>query len=951
MNIVKVPILFFLPLLLFVFGGKCDRSNFNYKSLNESHFAAYTVNLTEIAEKSANSKDTLPRGIHAFMKESDGEKRFPAYIRVMSGTVSPQPNSSNQVSCRPLSLVGEIGKEADWIMKDLANPATPNNIILLGPPGIDTDTRIFVIADRIASGCTDVPDALKDRSIIAIDFAKLKEESRNDALTPTEYLDFIKAIIDEFGRKNSIFYISNIDDLLSSEHIKVNPLLNLFLDYNANVIIESTREKFQQNFNPSLQKKVSTKSLHDFTVSELRDYLTEVYKVEERSSQVIVSPAEIDNIARLTKAFAPGIARGAADAAPGVLDVSMRVLAQVIEDARNNRIKNVDTQMVYEAVALNTLSNNRAEVTVSKSDVMKTANQDGYISDGAIDLLVGLEPKYFFNEKSREAASQKIAQALDSKFRDLNNTLGDLQTALSGLSGISTTTIAQAVASLGATLKEIDKNATDNNEKAAEISALIDITSRTLLSVETIATHSQPLALNILTIQKDMFTFLNDANQSSEKNYRLTRELDSRLADITSLIEADINQTKSLQTILNNFSKTFQPGGGIHQAFVDLNTTIQTEMLVQLSLLHQRFASGGEYAINVQNLLQIANATGNTRIQQLAARFANDPNQRGDIAQLFYDLESTLQAQVIDVLTAMLTSLTTAAAAGETPNIADQMAALKSANKKMDGKLATLVKALNDSSTGVNEKIALVESTLQTEVVDALTAMLTSLESSGDIANQVKALKSAYETMKTEFVPLTGKINNSTAIMGSFGNALKVNIFDQFQGMLSNVTNATKSGQPPNIANQMKELGNNMSVFLTELQKTLDLFKLDPTTGKPKGDLVRLVGELETHIFNLRSDLEFFPPIKSIDCPNWPAPGAQILIRSLTNPPESGDVGAECYKTSTDEQKGNKTCVFFTNHSVIKAVFGDSYVVDAESEVKNRGKTLYYKCKIKYIKQ
>ncbi len=460
-NIMKNQIIILLVLFVFISGSKCDRSAFNYQSADDEHYALYTVNLAEVAEKSSKSK----AGAHAFSKEKNEDKRFPAYVRVMSGASKRKSRNTtykstlfntnlNSDKCRPLGTVGAIGAEAQEIMDDLVNSKTPNNIVLVGQPGMDTDARILTIADRLAVKCEGTPDALKNRSIIAIDVAKLRKEKTTDPLA------LVKATLDRFSQKNVIFYISNADTLLSEaqkekDPLKAHPFLELFLNYKADVIIAASSEEYRKLFSyPTVQSKVSVVELHDLTVQELKSYLTAVAKAETMSSGVSVSAIEIENIARLTKAFAPGMK---IDSRLGVLEMSMHVLTRAVEIAKKGNYSSVSSELVYSAVALHT---GFTKLLVTSSEVAKRE-----LSNDDINMYVDVAPKYFVDAEVRKHFAEAIKLALQKEFDDIKAISGDVRKALAKLSGADAKTIADGITNLDRRLDSVQTTVNIDNIK------------------------------------------------------------------------------------------------------------------------------------------------------------------------------------------------------------------------------------------------------------------------------------------------------------------------------------------------------------------------------------------------------------------------------------------------------------------------------------------------------
>ncbi|MBM3886980.1 hypothetical protein FJ364_03535, partial [Candidatus Dependentiae bacterium] len=394
--------------VLSMLGNQCNLGS------NDKLGQRYIVNYSMIADRTLNERDETKRGIlglgieearrgeRQFLRR--GERRFPLYVDEVAG-LTPQFINEGQVvgySCtRPLE--SEIGLEVQKIISILSQvKSEKSNIVLIGHPGIDTDLRVYALAERLfpkdekgMPRCSGVPDNMVNQDIITVDFKLLSEEL--SGLNSEEYIDFISQnILNAFGN-NDIFYLRKIDTFLANKSIKINDLLNLFINHNAKVIIDSSAGNYTNYFDTSaIRAKVFEINLRDLTVAELESYLNKVAQVESIKEGISIPYGTVRKIARLTRAFLPGMDLRRNE---GALEVSVAILSRLIDEIKleNGSMNEEDgDKFVYEQINYNLSKDKRTLIATSE------ANDEQAYSDSAIDFYVDNESMYFVNAKARE---------------------------------------------------------------------------------------------------------------------------------------------------------------------------------------------------------------------------------------------------------------------------------------------------------------------------------------------------------------------------------------------------------------------------------------------------------------------------------------------------------------------------------------------------------------------
>lgn len=257
-------------------------------------------------------------------------------------------------------VIGRDG-EIRRVLQVLAR-RTKNNPLLIGEPGVGKTAIVEGIAQRIVSG--DVPDGLKDKSIISLDMGTLVAGTSYRG----QFEERLKAIIKEVTESNGevVLFIDEIHTLIgagatSGSMDAANILKPALARGELRLIGATTLDEYQKHIekDAALERRfqqvlVEEPSVED-TISILRG-LKEKYEVHHGvkiTDQAIVSAAELSN-RYITERFLPDKAIDLIDEAAARLRIDMDSMPQELDEIER-KIRQLE---IEKQALLNDLKNN-----------------------------------------------------------------------------------------------------------------------------------------------------------------------------------------------------------------------------------------------------------------------------------------------------------------------------------------------------------------------------------------------------------------------------------------------------------------------------------------------------------------------------------------------------------------------------------------------------------------
>lgn len=257
-------------------------------------------------------------------------------------------------------VIGRDG-EIRRVLQVLAR-RTKNNPLLIGEPGVGKTAIVEGIAQRIVSG--DVPDGLKDKTIISLDMGTLVAGTSYRG----QFEERLKAIIKEVTESNGevVLFIDEIHTLIgagatSGSMDAANILKPALARGELRLIGATTLDEYQKHIekDAALERRfqqvlVEEPSVED-TISILRG-LKEKYEVHHGvkiTDQAIVSAAELSN-RYITERFLPDKAIDLIDEAAARLRIDMDSMPQELDEIER-KIRQLE---IEKQALLNDLKNN-----------------------------------------------------------------------------------------------------------------------------------------------------------------------------------------------------------------------------------------------------------------------------------------------------------------------------------------------------------------------------------------------------------------------------------------------------------------------------------------------------------------------------------------------------------------------------------------------------------------
>jgi ATP-dependent Clp protease ATP-binding subunit ClpB len=256
-----------------------------------------------------------------------------------------------------------IGRDAEIrrVLQVLAR-RTKNNPLLIGEPGVGKTAIVEGIAQRIVAG--DVPDGLKDKTIISLDMGTLVAGTSYRGQFEERLKSIIKEVTDSAG---SIFlFIDEIHTLIgagatSGSMDAANILKPALARGELRLIGATTLDEYQKHIekDAALERRfqqvmVNEPSVED-TISILRG-LKEKYEVHHGvkiTDKAIVSAAELSN-RYITERFLPDKAIDLIDEAAARLRIDMDSMPQELDEIER-KIRQLE---IEKQALLNELKNN-----------------------------------------------------------------------------------------------------------------------------------------------------------------------------------------------------------------------------------------------------------------------------------------------------------------------------------------------------------------------------------------------------------------------------------------------------------------------------------------------------------------------------------------------------------------------------------------------------------------